>query len=182
MLQELSNLQAGLLEKNRLYLCGMVDEKMVSYAKRALILLTEKECPDITIEINIPGGYLEQAMRLFYLFRDYPGHITGIVSSVAKSAGVIVLQSCDTRVAKPHSRLMIHHPETANRINYDVLIDPEKLNSLFTQLEDAKQQLYWALSRLGKSNEELAAQCRLAAEMSADEALAFGLIDTITAD
>ncbi len=168
-----------LLEKGSLTLSGGIDEKMVEKVKGALEYWRKNEFGSVRIRMSLSGGVVKDAIQIRDMLQGYPGQVNGHVGSRVASAGVIVLQGCHVRIANSWSVFMIHHPETDRRVSYDDLVQPERLHHLLECLEYAKSQLYESLSRTGRSEEELAAQCQLATDLSAHEALAFGLIDRI---
>lgn len=141
------------------------------------LLITRKPpYPDLTLLITTNGGPF--GLEIYDLLNLYPGKITGLVINFARSAGSIILQACDVRLATPNSKILVHHGST--EIQYDDVVDENKTQRLIASLKAREEKLYQVYtSRSGKTREQVQKLCFEDRNLSVDEALEFGLIDGI---
>jgi len=171
--------QKELLKKNILDLTGPSDAEMGLYTRQCIMHLTSVGSPDITIHITSDGGPVETALHVYDSLRLYKGNKTGIVYGFARSSAAIILQACDKRVCTKHAAILIHHVIAIN-VSLDVFKNKEKLQKKVLELEKSQKKLYAILcDRTGRSEKEIIATCKLNNDMTAEEALKFGLIDEI---
>lgn len=174
-----------LLSKGVLDLGGEVDEAMAMYVRDALMILVANGSPNIRVGITSDGGDVKVGLAIYDFLNCYPGRITGIVGGFCRSFAMVVLQACELRLSLPHARMKIH----------DVLVDIEKIKSevildrsLFDKFYDdlvieVKQnqldinQIYSLRSK--RSIDFIRQLSEEDREISAQEALEFGLIDRI---
>ena len=176
---DLNNLQVDLLEKGIIDLPGDVDETMALYVREAILRFITKGSPPITIRITSTGGSVDIGLDIYDTLRHYPGNKTGLVQGYAKSMAAMMLQACNERHCMRHSRILIHHI-SRRQVNLDVLRDEKKIQEVRDDLEKSQAMLYKILSdRTKKTVDEIRKECEKEREMSAEEALEFGLIDQI---
>lgn len=175
----LSDLYLALLAKNIVLVEGEVNEEMLERIRQSLIILEARESPEIEVRITSDGGKTMVGLQICDLLHNYPGKKTGVVYSCARSAGAIILQACDDRVCLPHSVVLIHHV-LVEQISLDTLQNKRAMQKL-QQLMLADQKAVYTLlvNRTGRTTADVRAACRKDADMTAREALAFGLIDRI---
>lgn len=179
MSQELTPTQFALLERDVLYLEGDVCGEMVDQVHFSLMDLEGRGSPPIEIRIYTGGGDVHAGLAVYDFLRRYKGKKTGIVYGYARSMGAVILQACDERLCLPHSTVLIHHVSTQS-VSLDDLEDPERLDRLRRSMQDDQETLYEILvARSGKSKEEVREACKKDKDMTAKEALEFGLIDRI---
>jgi ATP-dependent protease ClpP protease subunit len=65
----------------------------------------------VLIQINSPGGYVDDGIRLAKYLENYPVPTICIVDGNAASMGFYILQSCTQRYMTKRSSLMVHNPE-----------------------------------------------------------------------
>ncbi len=175
----LDELRLGLLEKCVIDLGGQVDDKMVLYVREALLRLTARGAPTVTIQITSEGGSVEFGLDIYDLLRSYSGKKVGFVCGFARSMAAIILQGCDTRCCMRHAQIMIHHISKSS-VSLDVLRDEKRLEKLKIDMESQQTRIYSILSvRSGRKPDEIIAECKKEKNMSSEEAKAFGLIDEI---
>jgi len=171
--------QLELLKHGIIDLGGDVDEDMVRYVREALIRLTAQGSPQVEVMITSGGGSVKVGLDIYDALRYYVGKKAGIVHGFAQSMAALILQACDHRRCLRHAFLLIHHV-AEERVSLDVLRDDEKLRRLREDLEESQSRLYKILStRTRKSVDEIGVACSQEKEMTAEQALAFGLIDEI---
>lgn len=176
----LSDVQRGFLEKNIIVIDGEVNDQMVSYVKEALaILYSLRKSPDITILISSNGGDAGRSKDIFDYFKQYPGKKKAIVNDAARSAAATILQAADERLLSRHAVVMIHH--TATRyVSLDTLRSKKKTEKLREDLEYSQKGTYKILSeRSGQGISSIRKACVAAKDMDAEEAIKFGLADSI---
>lgn len=167
---------AALLEKNQLLFVGEVDRKMFEYAQEAILLLVAKGSPDVEISINSGGGSVDYGLDIYDLLRLYKGRKTITVHSIAASMGAIIIQACEVRKIARHSKVLIHYVSTRN-ISLSQLKDPNKLEEIIKDLEASQNRLEAILmKRTGQTLELIQNECKKDRRMTAEEALAFGLV------
>lgn len=168
-----------LLGQKVMILYGEVDDDMLEYVLQSLTILESRGSPDVELRICTDGGEVITGMNIYDALRRYKGKKTGVVYAFAFSMGAVILQACDDRVCLPHANVLIHN------VNFSV--DSAKLEDLRsfkrrldTSLQSDQQEIYRILSaRTGKSEKKIRKTSLKDMEMSAKEALAFGLIDRI---
>ncbi len=179
MNQELSPNQFALLERNVLYLEGEVRGEMVDQVHFSIMELDGRGSPPIEIRIYTGGGDVHAGLAVYDFLRRYEGKKTGVVYGYARSMGAVILQACDERLCLPYSTVLIHHVSTTS-VSLDELEDPDRLDRLRKSLQADQETLYEILvTRSGKTKEEVRDACKKDKDMTAKEALDFGLIDKI---
>jgi len=174
-----------LLSKNIIDLSGKVDEDMAMYVRDALMMLTANNNPAIKVIITSGGGNVTVSLAIYDMLKNYPGKKTGLVISFCRSMAVVILQACDERLALPHSLVGVH----------SILVDIEKLPSSITftpkkilefvekVVKDARsaqgiiENIY--RRRTGQTLKAIRQVSNKDYDMTAQEALTFGLIDAI---
>lgn len=177
----LTEMQQGFLSRNIVVINGDISGEMVMYVKEALaVLYATKKAPDLTILISSSGGNVEASLDIFDLLVQYPGKKTAIVTMYARSAAATILQAADERLMTKHAYVLIHHVSTRN-ISLDVLRDKKKVQKLRNDMEKSQDKIYKILSvRTKKTVQVITKKCKDEQDMTAAEAIAFGLADRIT--
>jgi len=168
-----------LLRERIVVLKGKVDGNMVMHTYRCLAILEGQGSPDIEVRIFTDGGSVRAGLDIYDAIRRYKGKKTGVVYAYARSMGAVILQACDERVCLPHASVLIHHVNTQS-VSLDVLEDEERFSNLRSSMWNDQKAIYAILiERTGKGEEEIRDTCKKDKDMTATEALAFGLIDRI---
>jgi ATP-dependent Clp protease protease subunit len=97
-------------------LTGEVNSDLANAVCSQLKHLSAIDSEDIiTLVINSPGGDVLQALAIYDTVRSIENPVVTMVQGVAASAGLLLLQAGDFRVALPNSKLFYHQPisETA---------------------------------------------------------------------
>ena len=144
----------------------------------AQLLYLEAQDPDKDIQfyINSPGGSVTAGMAIYDTMRYIKCDVATICVGMAASMGAFLLSAGTKgkRMALPNAEIMIHQPSagTQGQIT-DMAIHLKRLETI-------KKRMNSILSdNTGKSLEEVTAACERDNFMTAEEALAFGLIDRI---
>lgn len=155
---EVNDTTASLVVAQLLYLEGQDSEK------------------DISFYINSPGGSVSAGLAIYDTMQYIKCDVSTICMGMAASMGAFLLSSGakGKRMALPNSEIMIHQPlggaqgqateiEIAAR---HILKTKEKLNKILSE-------------NTGKSIEEISKDTERDNFMSADEAMAYGLVDKV---
>ena len=146
----------------------------------AQLLYLEAQDPDKDIHfyINSPGGSISAGMAIYDTMNFIKCDVSTICMGMAASMGAFLLSSGapGKRFALPNSEIMIHQPlggtkgqATDIKIHAEhILRIREKLNNILA-------------SQTGKSYEEICRDTERDNFMTADEAVAYGLVDRVIA-
>ena len=144
----------------------------------AQLLYLEAQDPDKDIQfyINSPGGSVTDGMAIYDTMQYIKCDVSTICVGMAASRGAFLLSSGTKgkRLALPNAEIMIHQPSagTQGQIT-DMAIHLKRL-------EVIKKRLNAILAdNTGRSVEEITAACERDNFMTAEEAVAYGLIDKV---
>ena len=166
-----------LLNDRVIFLSDEVNDTTASLVVAQMLFL-ESQDPDkdICFYINSPGGSVTAGMAIYDTMNYIKCDVSTICIGMAASMGAFLLSSGTKgkRFALPNAEIMIHQP----------------LGGVNGQAEDIKIHAEWILKTRDKLNKILAANTGQDLEvierdterdyyMSADEAAAYGLIDTV---
>lgn len=146
----------------------------------AQILFLEAEDPerDILFYINSPGGSVTAGMSIYDTMQFVKPDISTIVMGQACSMGSLLAQAGapGKRYILPYARHMIHQPSGgAQGQATDIQIQAQEILKMKKYLTE----IYAKHNTVGKTYEQLAADMERDYFMSAEEALAYGLVDKI---
>ena len=144
----------------------------------AQLLFLEAEDPgkDINLYINSPGGSVSAGMAIYDTLQFIRSDVSTICIGMAASMGAFLLAggTKGKRMALPNAEIMIHQPSGGAKgqateiqiVAENILKTKKKLNQMLAE-------------NTGKSYETIAADTERDYYMSAQEALDYGIIDTI---
>jgi len=146
----------------------------------AQLLFLESENPDkdISLYINSPGGSVTAGMAIYDTMQFIKCDIQTIVMGQACSMGSLLATAGapGKRMILPHARHMIHQPSGGARGQAtDMLIQVEEILKMKKELT----QIYVDHNSAGKTFEQFAADMERDNFMSAEQAVAYGLVDKI---
>lgn len=134
---------------------------------------------DIQLYINSPGGSITAGFAIYDTMQYIKCGVSTICMGLAASFGAFLLAggAKGKRIALPNAEIMIHQP----LISGDGVRGPATdIQIMSEQMQKTKQRLNRILSKnTGRSVMEIAADTERDNYMSAQEALAYGLIDKI---
>ena len=147
----------------------------------AQLLYLEAQDPDKDIQmyINSPGGSVTAGMAIYDTMQYIKCDVSTICIGLAASFGAFLLAggAKGKRIALPNAEIMIHQPLIGGNGVHGPVTD---IQIVTEQMQKTKQRLTRILSEnTGKSFAEVAADTERDNYMSAQEALAYGLIDKI---
>ena len=174
------DLYSRLLKDRVVFLTGQVEDHMANNIVAQLLFL-ESESPDkdISLYINSPGGAVTAGLAIYDTMQFIKADVRTIVLGQACSMGAFLLNAGakGKRVALANSRVMIHQPSGgAEGQASDILIRAAEIEKIRTQLNTIMAH------HSGRTVEELARDTDRDNFMSAQEALEYGLIDSIIAN
>ena len=144
----------------------------------AQMLYLEAQDPDKDIQfyINSPGGSVTAGMAIYDTMQYIKCDVATITIGMAASMGAFLLSAGTKgkRMALPNAGIRIHQPSagTQGQIT-DMAIHLKRLQVIKERMNKIMAE------NTGRSIEEVTAACERDNFMSAEEALAFGLIDKV---
>ena len=171
------DIYSRLLNDRIIFLADEVNDTTASLVVAQLLYL-EAQDPDkdIYLYINSPGGSITAGMAIYDTMNYIKCDVSTICIGMAASMGAFLLSSGakGKRMALPNAEVMIHQPlggmqgqATDIKIHADRIIKiKEKLNSLLAE-------------QTGKPLETIERDTERDNFMTADEAMAYGLIDKV---
>ena len=166
-----------LLNDRIIFLSEEVNDTTASLIVAQLLYL-EAQDPDKDIQfyINSPGGSVTAGMAIYDTMQYIKCDVATICVGMAASMGAFLLSAGakGKRMALPNAEIMIHQPSagTQGQIT-DMAIHMKRLQTI-------KERMNRILAEnTGKSIEEVTAACERDNFMTAEEAMAFGLVDRV---
>ncbi len=171
------DIYSRLLNDRIVFLADEVNDTTASLVVAQMLYL-EAQDPDkdINFYINSPGGSISAGMAIYDTMRFIKCDVSTICIGMAASMGAFLLSSGTPgkRFALPNSEIMIHQPlggmqgqASDIKIHADhILRIREKLNRLLAE-------------QTGKPYEEICKDTERDNFMTADEAMAYGLVDKV---
>lgn len=171
------DIYSRLLKERIIFLGEEVNETTASLTVAQMLFL-ESEDPgkDIHLYINSPGGVVTAGMAIYDTMQYINCDVSTICIGMAASMGAFLLAggAKGKRFALPNAEIMIHQPSggakgQATEIQIaaeNILKTKKKLNEILA-------------ANTGKSYEQIAADTERDNYMSAQEAVEYGLIDSI---
>ena len=163
--------------KNRvIYLNGEINGESALSVITQLRYLAAKSDKDIYLFINSPGGAVSDGLAIYDVMNEIPCEVVTVATGMAASMGSFLLAAGapGKRYATPSTEIMIHQPLGG------VQGQATDIKIVSDQLQKSKQRLNRILAEnTGKSIEEIYRDTDRDNFMSAQEALDYGLIDSI---
>ena len=166
-----------LLNDRIIFLSEEVNDTTASLIVAQLLYL-EAQDPDKDIQfyINSPGGSVTAGMAIYDTMQYVKCDVSTICIGMAASMGAFLLSSGakGKRYALPNAEIMIHQPSAGTQ---GQITD---MSLHLKRLETIKERLNKNLAEnTGKDVATVTADCERDNFMSAEEALAYGLIDKV---
>ena len=173
------DIYSRLLKDRIIFLGEEVNDTSASIVIAQLLFLeSEDPSKDISLYINSPGGSVTAGLGIYDTMLYIKCDVSTICCGMAASMGAFLLAggAKGKRFALPNAEIMIHQPSggsqgQATEIEIaakHILKTKEKLNSMLSE-------------NTGKPYETIAADTERDNWMSAEEACAYGLIDSVIA-
>lgn len=171
------DIYSRLLNERIVFLGEPIDDAVANTVVAQLLHLESVDPDkDISLYINSPGGSVSAGLAIYDTMQYIKPDVSTICIGMAASMGAFLLSSGakGKRYALPNAEIMIHQPSagTQGQIT-DMAIHLKRL-------EIIKKRMNKILSEnTGKSVEIVTADCERDNFMTADEAVAYGLIDKV---
>ena len=171
------DIYSRLLKERVIFLVGQVEDHMANLVVAQLLFL-ESENPDkdIHLYINSPGGSVTAGMSIYDTMQFIKPDVSTMCIGQAASMGALLLTggAAGKRYCLPHSRMMIHQPLggfQGQAADFDIhareiLRIRDELNRVMA-------------NHTGQKLERVQADTDRDNFMSGDEAVEYGLIDTV---
>jgi len=171
------DIYSRLLKERVIFMIGEVEDYMANLVVAQLLFL-ESENPDkdINLYINSPGGIVTAGLAIYDTMQFIKPDVSTLCIGQAASAAALLLAAGakGKRYCLPHSRMMIHQPlggyqgqATDIAIHArETLLVRDRLNNILAKHTD-------------KTPEEIMRDTERDNFMSSEDAMAYGLVDTI---
>jgi ATP-dependent Clp protease protease subunit len=173
------DIYSRLLKERIIMLNGPVEDNMANLVVAQMLFL-ESENPDkdISLFINSPGGVITSGMSIYDTMQFIRPDVATYVMGQACSMGSFLAQAGakGKRFMLPNARHMIHQPSGGARgMQSDIEIQYKEI----TKMKQMLTELYVKHNTKGKTYQDFERDMDRDTFMSADEALAYGLIDQV---
>ncbi|MBS7525518.1 ATP-dependent Clp endopeptidase proteolytic subunit ClpP [Fusibacter paucivorans] len=171
------DIYSRLLKDRIIFLSGEVDDHTANLIVAQLLFL-EAEDPDkdISIYINSPGGSITAGMAIYDTMQYIKPDVSTMCVGMAASMGAFLLAAGTKgkRFALPNAEVMIHQPHGgAQGQASDIKIQAERIIRMRKTLNEILSE------RTGKPLKQIEKDTDRDNFMSAEEAVAYGLIDKV---
>jgi ATP-dependent Clp protease, protease subunit len=144
----------------------------------AQLLFLEADNPEreVSIYVNSPGGSVSAGLAIYDTIQYMKAPVSTICMGLAGSVGAFLLAAGPPgrRLALPHSRIMIHQPSGgAQGTAADIEVQAKEILYLRAKMNELMSK------HTGRPVEQIERDIERDKFMSADEAKAYGIIDTI---
>lgn len=174
------DIYSRLLNDRIIMLSGQVDDNMASSIVAQLLFLESVDnSKDIQIYINSPGGSVTSGLAIYDTMQYVKPDVSTICIGMAASMGSFLLSSGakGKRIALPNSEIMIHQPSGGSQGQAsDIKIQAEHILRTKRRLNEI------LAANTGKPIEQVERDSDRDNFMTAQEALDYGLIDSIIKD
>ena len=170
------------LLKDRIIFVGGYEGEFTTDSANTLIaqllyLDSDDNTKDINLYINSPGGMVTAGLAVYDTMQFIKSPITTICMGMAMSFGAVILAAGNKgkRYALPNSRIMIHQPLVGGISGQatDIIVEAKEMAHTRKVLEEIMAK------HTGQAFEKINKDMERNNYMSAEEALAFGIIDEV---
>ena len=174
------DIYSRLLKDRLIFIVGPVEDQMANLIVAQLLYL-ESENPnkDIHLYINSPGGVVSSGLAIYDTMQFINCDVSTICIGQAASMGALLLAGGTTgkRYALPHSRVMVHQPSAGYQGQAtDISIHAKETLELKARLNAIMAK------HTGQPIERIEQDLERDNFKGADEALEYGLVDTVLAE
>ena len=166
-----------LLRARSILLFGVIEPKTTKQVVAQLLALNKMSSTEpIRVFVNSPGGHADDGFAIYDVMRYVTAPVHTIVTGLAASAATIVMIGAAKggRLALPSSRIMLHQPSQGARgTASDIAITAKEI----LRLRKKANELF--AEETGHPIEKIQKDMHRDFWMTADEAVAYGLVDKI---
>ncbi len=171
------DIYSRLLKERLVFIVGPVEDQMANLIVAQLLYL-ESENPDkdIQLYINSPGGSVTSGLSIYDTMQFVNCDVSTICIGQAASMGALLLGGGTNgkRYALPHSRIMVHQPSAGfSGQATDIDIHAKEVLELKRRLNEIMAR------HTGQTVEQIEKDLERDNFMSGEEAVKYGLIDTM---
>jgi ATP-dependent Clp protease protease subunit len=172
------DIYSRLLQERIVFITGQIDDALANIVIAQLLFL-ERQDPDrdIDLYINSPGGSVSAGLAMYDTMQLIKPHVATICAGLAASAASILLTggAPGKRMALPYSKILIHQPWIGQIGGQATDIEIHAREMIATRRLLA--EIYERTTH--KPVEEILRDFERDFFLSANEALAYGLIDSV---
>jgi ATP-dependent Clp protease, protease subunit len=171
------DIYSRLLKERIIFLVGPVEDQVANLVVAQMLYL-ESENPDkdIHLYINSPGGSVTAGMSIYDTMQFVRCSVSTMCMGQAASMGAFLLAAGarGKRFALPNSRMMLHQPAGGSRgVAADIEIQAREILLMRGRLNALLAE------HTGQTKEKISQDTDRDFWMSPDEAVAYGLVDTV---
>jgi ATP-dependent Clp protease protease subunit len=174
---KIDRLEEQLSFKSRFVLVfGEIDDKMAQATCRRLLALSEDSEAPITMMISSPGGHVESGDAIHDMISFVRAPVTTVGTGWVASAGahIFLAPPKERRVCLPNTRFMIHQPAGgAGGQATDIAIQAREI------IKTRERIARVVAKQTGKTYETVLADMERDFWMSAQEAVAYGIVSRV---
>ncbi|MBT8098305.1 MAG: ATP-dependent Clp endopeptidase proteolytic subunit ClpP [Gammaproteobacteria bacterium] len=174
------DIYSRLLKDRLVFIVGPVEDQMANLVVAQLLYLeSENADKDIHLYINSPGGVVTAGLSIYDTMQFINCDVSTICVGQAASMGALLLAggTKGKRFALPHSRVMVHQPSAGYQGQAtDISIHAKEVLELKARLNEIMSK------HTGQSVEQIERDLERDNFKSAQEALDYGLVDTVLAE
>ncbi len=170
-----SEIWRRLFEQRTVYLRGPIHDTVADTLAAQLMSLDAEGPQDVNLYINSPGGDAAGMFAIYDVIALMRARVNTLCVGLAASAGAFLLATgTGVRAATENARILIHQPlGAAQGQSSDIQIQARQI----AYLRERQNEIL--AERTGKSVEEIARDVDRDFWLSAEEAVAYGLIDEV---
>ncbi len=174
------DIYSRLLKDRLIFIVGPVEDQMANLIVAQLLYLeSENANKDIHLYINSPGGVVSSGLAIYDTMQFINCDVSTICIGQAASMGALLLAggTKGKRYALPHSRVMVHQPSAGYQGQVtDISIHAEEVIALKRRLNEIMAK------HTGQDVAKIERDLERDNFMGADDAVEYGLIDTVLAE
>ena len=171
------DLYSRLLREHIVFIGTPIDDTIANLICAQLLFLeSENSDRDINLYINSPGGEITGLMAIYDTLQFIRNDVTTFCYGQAASAAAVLLAAGTKgkRFALPHSRILIHQPYSgAGGQASDIEIQAREIMRMRTMLDEILSK------HTGQTIEKISSDTERDYILSAEEAVAYGIIDEV---
>ncbi|GAA6525445.1 ATP-dependent Clp protease proteolytic subunit [Intrasporangium sp. DVR] len=168
-----------LLAERIIVLGAEVDDPIANRITAQLLLLSARDPrADISLYVNSPGGSVTAGLAIHDAMRVIPNDVSTLAVGFAASMGQFLLSSGTPgkRFALPNARIMMHQPSAGIQgTAADVEVQAKSLKDMKQRVNELQAE------HTGQPVERITADSERDRWFSADEAMAYGIVDHVVA-
>ena len=166
------------LLKDRIIFLGTPIDDVIANLIMAQLLHLESEDPDkdVFLYINSPGGSITSLFAIYDTMQYIKPDVNTVCMGMAASAAAVILAggAPGKRFALPHARIMLHQPSGGTQ---GQATDIEIQARLIVQMREQLNRIL--ADHTGQTYEKVALDTERDFWMVADEAVSYGIVDSI---